>query len=102
MTYRLTIQPEAELDLAEAYRWYEKLRPGLGAEFLDRVEAVFEGITASPEIMRLSTSPFARHLFVDSRTSCATSAKMTKSRSWPSFTAIVILLIGGRGSISRA
>ena len=49
MTYRLVLQPEAEADLNEAYRWYEAQRPGLGAEFIDSVEAVFERIRRTPE-----------------------------------------------------
>ena len=50
MNYRLVIQPEAEADLDEAYRWYEKQRSGLGAEFIQRVEAVFERICETPEL----------------------------------------------------
>ena len=42
MTYRLVIQPEAEADLDEAYRWYENQRSGLGNESIECVEAVFE------------------------------------------------------------
>jgi hypothetical protein len=30
------IAPEAELDIAEAYEWYEGRRAGLGEEFLGR------------------------------------------------------------------
>ncbi len=40
MTYPLTIQPEAEADLAAAFCWYEEQRSGLGLEFLDCVEEV--------------------------------------------------------------
>jgi hypothetical protein len=32
MKYRLKVRPEAEADLAEATRWYNKHRPGLGKE----------------------------------------------------------------------
>ena len=49
MTYRLVLQPEAEADLNEAYRWYEDQRPGLGGEFVECVEAVFERIRQTPE-----------------------------------------------------
>ncbi len=50
MTYRFVIQPEAEADLDEAYRWYERQRPGLGREFIERVEAVFDRICVTPEL----------------------------------------------------
>jgi toxin ParE1/3/4 len=38
MAAKLVIAPEAELDLAEAYVWYEKRRVGLGEEFLNSVD----------------------------------------------------------------
>ena len=50
MTYRVVIQPEAEADLDEAYRWYENQRSGLGGEFIECVEAVFERICETPEL----------------------------------------------------
>jgi len=50
MTCRLVIQPEAEADLNEAYRWYESQRSGLGSEFIECVEAVFERIREMPEL----------------------------------------------------
>ena len=50
MTYRLVIQPEAEADLDDAYRWYETQRSGLGGEFLECVEAVFDRIRETPEL----------------------------------------------------
>ena len=50
MTYRLVIQPEAEADLDEAYRWYENQRSGLGVEFIERVEQVFERLCRMPEL----------------------------------------------------
>jgi hypothetical protein len=36
MPVELIIAPEAELDIAEAYMWYEVRRSGLGEEFLSR------------------------------------------------------------------
>jgi hypothetical protein len=35
----LVIAPEAEMDIAEAYVWYEDRRAGLGEEFLSSVDA---------------------------------------------------------------
>ncbi len=50
MKYPLVIQPEAEGDLNEAYRWYERQRPGLGREFMEYVEAVLDRISKRPEL----------------------------------------------------
>ena len=50
MTNRLVIQPEAEADLNEAYRWYESQRSGLGFEFIECVEQVFGRLCEMPEL----------------------------------------------------
>ena len=50
MPVELVIAPEAELDIAEAYLWYEARRAGLGEEFLSSVEACLEGIRRRPEM----------------------------------------------------
>jgi toxin ParE1/3/4 len=42
-------RPEAEADLADAYRWYEDKRVGLGDEFLDTVDRVIAQVLAHPE-----------------------------------------------------
>ena len=56
MAYQLIIKPEAECDLEEAVDWYENRQPGLGQEFLECVEEVFNRIRVMP-----TTSPIARH-----------------------------------------
>ena len=48
MTTELVLAPDTELDLVEAYAWYEDLRPGLGAEFLGCVDACIETIVRRP------------------------------------------------------
>jgi plasmid stabilization system protein ParE len=50
MAAKLAIAPEAELDIAEAYVWYEDRRTGLGEDFLSSVEAAIEGIRRHPEM----------------------------------------------------
>ena len=50
MAYELIIEPDAELDLEQAVNWYNKQRPGLGREFLERVEEEFDRIREMPEI----------------------------------------------------
>lgn len=43
------IRPAAEQDLAEAHRWYEEQRTGLGADFLLCVEDGLAKIRTAPE-----------------------------------------------------
>lgn len=48
MPYSLSIRPEAEADLSDAFHYYELCRSGLGQDFLLCIEAVFERITRNP------------------------------------------------------
>jgi len=50
MAVELVVAPEAELDLIEAYVWYESRRVGLGEEFLSAVDASMESIRRQPAI----------------------------------------------------
>jgi toxin ParE1/3/4 len=50
MAVELVIAPDAELDVAAAYVWYEGRRPGLGEEFLSSVDACLESIRRRPEM----------------------------------------------------
>ena len=47
---RLVLRPEAEREIAEAAEWYDRRRPGLGAEFLGAVDACIGTIHRSPEL----------------------------------------------------
>ena len=49
MAFPLIISPEAEGDLAQAYRWYEDRRSGLGREILECVEEAFDRVRRTPE-----------------------------------------------------
>jgi toxin ParE1/3/4 len=48
MTWKLIVRPEAEIDIAEAFEWYERQRKGLGIDFLLRVESTFDSLTQDP------------------------------------------------------
>jgi plasmid stabilization system protein ParE len=48
MTYRLIIRPEAEAELAEAFDWYERRVPGLGADLLVAVDTAVDSILSNP------------------------------------------------------
>jgi plasmid stabilization system protein ParE len=62
MPAKLVIAPEAELDIAEAYVWYERRRIGLGEEFLTSVDASIVGIRRQPEIYPLIHETYRRSL----------------------------------------
>ncbi len=49
MSGRLVVRSEAGSDVAEAYRWYEERRAGLGEEFFKVVDDAFAVIERSPE-----------------------------------------------------
>ena len=46
----LIVNPEAEADLADARAWYDGKRPGLGDDFLHRVEDALSSIERHPEL----------------------------------------------------
>ncbi len=48
MRLRLIIRPEAEAELAEAFDWYERRVPGLGADFLAAVDAALDAVLSHP------------------------------------------------------
>ena len=49
MSRRLIIRSEAEIELADAYQWYEKRVHGLGSEFLICIDAIFNSILRNPQ-----------------------------------------------------
>jgi plasmid stabilization system protein ParE len=49
MAVELILAPEAELDISDAYGWYENRRPGLGEEFLSCVDACIQRICRGPD-----------------------------------------------------
>ena len=53
MTLIVSIRPEAEADLEEACRWYERQREGLGADFLLCFEDALEKMCRNPEVYPL-------------------------------------------------
>ncbi len=48
MSYQVFITPEAELDLEEAYNWYESQNIGLGSEFIRVIDASLSNIQRNP------------------------------------------------------
>ncbi|NOY42387.1 MAG: type II toxin-antitoxin system RelE/ParE family toxin [Planctomycetes bacterium] len=50
MAANFILAPEVELDISEAYCWYEERRSGLGEEFLSCVDACIQEISRTPEM----------------------------------------------------
>lgn len=48
MTAEVRLRPEAEQDVAEAALWYEVNEPGLGAQFVDQVQATLSTVAEQP------------------------------------------------------
>ena len=53
MSYRLIIRPEAELDLEDAFIWYESQETGLGSEFVRAIDNCISTIGRNPLAYRL-------------------------------------------------
>lgn len=62
MSVPVIVLPEAELDLAEAFAWYEEQRPDLGRKFLDEADAVFARIAEFPLAFPAVENPVRRGL----------------------------------------
>jgi plasmid stabilization system protein ParE len=50
MSLPLVFHPSVQDEVDEAFRWYEQQKPGLGDDFLVALEAVYQRISAMPEI----------------------------------------------------
>jgi plasmid stabilization system protein ParE len=48
MTYALRIRSEAELDIQDAYQYYEERESGLGSEFVRAVDACLSKVARNP------------------------------------------------------
>ncbi|MEH2311533.1 MAG: type II toxin-antitoxin system RelE/ParE family toxin [Nostoc sp.] len=48
MSYQLIISPEAELDIQDAFEWYEQRDSGVGSEFVRAVDSCLALIRRNP------------------------------------------------------
>ena len=62
MAKSLIILPEAELDITEAYDWYQQRELGLGEEFLRCIDASIQTIKRNPEIYVFAHEKYRRAL----------------------------------------
>ena len=52
MKLTLVVTSRAEADLVAAYEWYEQRSPGLGCDFIRRVDAKLAVVGHSPQLFR--------------------------------------------------
>jgi plasmid stabilization system protein ParE len=50
MTLPVVMRVQARAEFDEAFDWYEQQRAGLGIEFAEQVQAVFDRISGMPEL----------------------------------------------------
>jgi plasmid stabilization system protein ParE len=60
--YRLHSAPRVDLDIAAVFEWYEVEQTGLGAEFLDELDASYSRIVEGPFKYRDLTAGIRRSL----------------------------------------
>lgn len=60
MSYALSIQSEAVIDIQGAFEWYEMRRVGLAFEFIEEVENGFQKICNHPSYYTFVTEHFRR------------------------------------------
>lgn len=58
MNHRLIIAPLAEADIKTSFCWYEERSPGLGEDFMHRVDAKLAVIAQSPQPFRKRFGPY--------------------------------------------
>ena len=63
MAYLLEVKDEANLEIIEAYLYYEEKRTGLGEEFLEHLDTYFDRIKTSPKHFPQKRKPY-REAFI--------------------------------------
>lgn len=49
MSHRIRVEPEASAELEDAIRWYDQQHAGLGADFLDAIDATIAHLDRWPD-----------------------------------------------------
>lgn len=57
MIYKLEVRSLAALEIIDAYDWYELQCEGLGTDFLQEVEMIFEGLKRNPDLYSYYEKP---------------------------------------------
>ena len=63
MTYSLVIKAEANLEIVDAYLYYEEQQKGLGERFLKQLDKYFSKILEAPKHYAIKRQPF-REAFI--------------------------------------
>lgn len=63
MRYQLEIKDQANLEIIEAYLYYEEKRIGLGEEFLEHLDIYFERVISNPKHFPQKRKPY-REAFI--------------------------------------
>ncbi len=63
MAYTIEVKDEANLEIIEAYLYYEEKRIGLGEEFLEHLDVYFDRIIANPKHFPQKRKPY-REAFI--------------------------------------
>lgn len=58
MIYLLDVKDEANIEIIEAYLYYEEKRRRLGEEFLEHLDTYFDRITANPKHFPQKRKPY--------------------------------------------
>ena len=62
MKLKLAFHPAVRPEVREAYRWYERQRAGLGAEFIAAIERVYDRIRKTPKLHAIVCDDIRRAL----------------------------------------
>lgn len=63
MAYDLEVKDEANVEIIEAYLYYEEKRIGLGEELLEHLDTYFDRITANPKTLSTKTRALQRGIY---------------------------------------
>lgn len=63
MAYILEVKDDANIEIIEAYLYYEEKRVGLGDEFLEHLDIYFDRITTNPKHFPQKRKPY-REAFI--------------------------------------
>jgi len=62
MSYEMVIDPMAQEDVEEAFRYFENLREGLGTEFLSALSEILDRIESNPNVYQIVEGDIRRGL----------------------------------------
>ena len=62
MAFKLTIEPEAQIEIEAAIEWYESKQLGLGKEFYNYLDGYFETLKEATALFPIKHKPVFREL----------------------------------------